>query len=367
MYDYLIVGSGLYGAVVARELKDAGKSVLILEKRNHIAGNVYTEKRDNINVHVYGAHIFHTSYENVWDYVNKFAKFNNFINSPLAYYKGNYYHLPFNMNTFHEIWGVETAEEAKAKIEEEKAKENIKEIKNLEDQAISLVGRTIYERLVKGYTEKQWGRDCKNLPSFIIKRLPLRFEYNNNYFNDVYQGIPIGGYTNLVKNIIGDIEVIIGEDYLKDREKWNKLAKNIIYTGAIDEFYSYKFGELEYRSLMFEVERIEKEFYQNNCVINFTERKVPYTRIIEHKYFENDKSKVTWITKEYPADYQKGMEKFYPINDEKNNSLYEKYAKLASNEENIRFGGRLGKYKYYDMDDVILEALNDSKEILKVD
>ena len=367
MYDYLIVGVGLYGAVVARELKDAGKSVLILEKRNHIAGNVYTEKRDNINVHVYGAHIFHTSYENVWDYVNKFAKFNNFINSPLAYYKGNYYHLPFNMNTFHEIWGVETAEEAKAKIEEEKAKENIKEIKNLEDQAISLVGRTIYEKLVKGYTEKQWGRDCKNLPSFIIKRLPLRFEYNNNYFNDVYQGIPIGGYTNLVKNIIGDIEVIIGEDYLKDREKWNKLAKNIIYTGAIDEFYSYKFGELEYRSLMFEVERIEKEFYQNNCVINFTERKVPYTRIIEHKYFENDKSKVTWITKEYPADYQKGMEKFYPINDEKNNSLYEKYAKLASNEENIRFGGRLGKYKYYDMDDVILEALNDSKEILKVD
>ena len=367
MYDYLIVGSGLYGAVVARELKDAGKSVLILEKRNHIAGNVYTEKRDNINVHVYGAHIFHTSYENVWDYVNKFAKFNNFINSPLAYYKGNYYHLPFNMNTFHEIWGVETAEEAKAKIEEEKAKENIKEIKNLEDQAISLVGRTIYERLVKGYTEKQWGRDCKNLPSFIIKRLPLRFEYNNNYFNDVYQGIPIGGYTNLVKNIIGDIEVIIGEDYLKDREKWNKLAKNIIYTGAIDEFYSYKFGELEYRSLMFEVEGIGKEFYQNNCVINFTERKVPYTRIIEHKYFENDKSKVTWITKEYPADYQKGMEKFYPINDEKNNSLYEKYAKLASNEENIRFGGRLGKYKYYDMDDVILEALNDSKEILKVD
>ena len=281
MYDYLIVGSGLYGAIVARELKNAGYKVLIIEKRNHIAGNVYTEKRDNINVHVYGAHIFHTSDEKVWNYVNKYAKFNDFINSPLAYYKGEYYHMPFNMNTFHEIWGVNTAEEAKAKIEEEKAKENIKEITNLEEQAISLVGRTIYERLVKGYTEKQWGRDCKDLPSFIIKRLPLRFEYNNNYFNDIYQGIPIGGYTKLVENIIGDIEVKLNEDYLKNKDYWNKQAKNIIYTGAIDEFYDYKFGELEYRSLKFEVERIEKEFYQKNCVINYTEREVPYTRIIE--------------------------------------------------------------------------------------
>lgn len=363
MYDYLIVGSGLYGAIVARELKNAGYKVLIIEKRNHIAGNVYTEKRDYINVHVYGAHIFHTSDEKVWNYVNKYAKFNDFINSPLAYYKGEYYHMPFNMNTFHEIWGVNTAEEAKAKIEEEKAKENIKEITNLEEQAISLVGRTIYERLVKGYTEKQWGRDCKDLPSFIIKRLPLRFEYNNNYFNDIYQGIPIGGYTKLVENIIGDIEVKLNEDYLKNKDYWNKQAKNIIYTGAIDEFYDYKFGELEYRSLKFEVERIEKEFYQKNCVINYTEREVPYTRIIEHKYFENDQSPVTWITKEYPADYKKGMEKFYPMNDEKNNNLYKKYAELASNEKNIFFGGRLGKYKYYDMDDVIAEALKDFEEI----
>lgn len=363
MYDYLIVGSGLYGAIVARELKNAGYKVLIIEKRNHIAGNVYTEKRDNINVHVYGAHIFHTSDEKVWNYVNKYAKFNDFINSPLAYYKGEYYHMPFNMNTFHEIWGVNTAEEAKAKIEEEKAKENIKEITNLEEQAISLVGRTIYERLVKGYTEKQWGRDCKDLPSFIIKRLPLRFEYNNNYFNDIYQGIPIGGYTKLVENIIGDIEVKLNEDYLKNKDYWNKQAKNIIYTGVIDEFYDYRFGELEYRSLKFEVERIEKEFYQKNCVINYTEREVPYTRIIEHKYFENDQSPVTWITKEYPSDYKKGMEKFYPVNDEKNNNLYKKYAELASNEKNIFFGGRLGKYKYYDMDDVIAEALKDFEKI----
>ncbi len=364
MYDYLIVGSGLYGAIVARELKNAGYKVLIIEKRNHIAGNVYTEKRDNINVHVYGAHIFHTSDEKVWNYVNKYAKFNDFINSPLAYYKGEYYHMPFNMNTFHEIWGVNTAEEAKAKIEEEKAKENIKEITNLEEQAISLVGRTIYERLVKGYTEKQWGRDCKDLPSFIIKRLPLRFEYNNNYFNDIYQGIPIGGYTKLVENIIGDIEVKLNEDYLKNKDYWNKQAKNIIYTGAIDEFYDYKFGELEYRSLKFEVERIEKEYYQKNCVINYTEREVPYTRIIEHKYFENDQSPVTWITKEYPSDYKKGMEKFYPVNDEKNNSLYKQYEELAAKENNIIFGGRLGKYKYYDMDDVIVEALKDSEIIL---
>ena len=363
MYDYLIVGSGLYGAIVARELKNAGYKVLIIEKRNHIAGNVYTEKRDNINVNVYGAHIFHTSDEKVWNYVNKYAKFNDFINSPLAYYKGEYYHMPFNMNTFHEIWGVNTAEEAKAKIEEEKAKENIKEITNLEEQAISLVGRTIYERLVKGYTEKQWGRDCKDLPSFIIKRLPLRFEYNNNYFNDIYQGIPIGGYTKLVENIIGDIEVKLNEDYLKNKDYWNKQAKNIIYTGAIDEFYDYKFGELEYRSLKFEVERIEKEFYQKNCVINYTEREVPYTRIIEHKYFENDQSPVTWITKEYPSDYKKGMEKFYPVNDEKNNSLYKQYEELAAKENNIIFGGRLGKYKYYDMDDVIAEALKDFEEI----
>ena len=365
MYDYLIVGSGLYGAVMVRELANAGYKVLIIEKRSNIAGNVFTEKRDNINIHIYGAHIFHTSNEEVWNYVNKYAKFNNFINCPLAYFEGHYYHLPFNMNTFHEIWGVKTPVEAQAKIAEEKAKENIKEITNLEEQAISLVGRTIYERLIKGYTEKQWGRDCRELPSFIIKRLPLRFEYNNNYFNDVYQGIPIGGYTNLVRNIIGDIEVILNTDYLMNREKRNKIAKKIIYTGAIDEFYDYKFGELEYRSLKFDLERIEKEYYQKNCVINYTERDIPYTRIIEHKYFEDDKSDVTWITKEYPCDYKKGMEKFYPVNDEKNNSLYKKYEELSMHEKNIIFGGRLGKYKYYDMDDVIADALEDSKELMK--
>lgn len=363
MYDYLIVGSGLYGAVIARELVNKGKSVLILEKRNHIAGNIYTEKRDNINVHMYGAHIFHTSNEEVRNYVNKYAKFNNFINSPLAYYKGEYYHMPFNMNTFHEIWGVNTPEEAKEKIENEKKKENIKEITNLEEQAISLVGRTIYEKLVKGYTEKQRGRDCRLLPSFIIKRLPLRFEYNNNYFNDKYQGIPIGGYTNLIKNILGDIEVMLDIDFLENRDYWKKQAKFIIYTGAIDEYFNYCFGELEYRSLRFDLERVNKEFYQKNCVINYTEREVPYTRIIEHKYFENDKSDVTWITKEYPCDYKKGMEKYYPINDEKNTNLYEKYSKLAKKEKNIFFGGRLGKYKYFDMDDVILEALIDSNNL----
>ena len=363
MYDYLIVGSGLYGAVMANELTKKGKKVLIIEKRDHIAGNVYTEKRDNIDVHIYGAHIFHTSNEEVWKYVNTYAKFNDFINSPLAYYKGNYYHMPFNMNTFHEIWGVTTPEEAKAKIEEEKKKENIKEITNLEEQAISLVGRTIYERLVKGYTEKQRGRDCKDLPSFIIKRLPLRFEYNNNYFNDIYQGIPIGGYTNLVKNIIGNIEVKLNVDYLKNRDYWNSMAKVIIYTGAIDEYFDYKYGELEYRSLKFDLERIEKEYYQKNCVINYTEREVPYTRIIEHKYFENDKSPITWITKEYPSDYKKGMDKFYPVNDAKNNELYNKYFELSKNEKNVVFGGRLGKYKYYDMDDVIADALADAKKL----
>ena len=363
MYDYLIVGSGLYGAVVARELVNKGKSALILEKRKHIAGNIYTERKDNVNVHMYGAHIFHTSNEKVWDYVNKFAKFNDFVNCPLAYYKGEWYHMPFNMNTFHEIWGVNTPEEAKEKIESEKRKENIKEITNLEEQAISLVGRTIYEKLVKGYTEKQWGRDCKMLPSFIIKRLPLRFEYNNNYFNDKYQGIPIGGYTNLITNIIGDIEVRLNTDFLENRDYWKKQARFIIYTGAIDEYFDYCFGELEYRSLRFNLERVNKEFYQKNCVINYTEREVPYTRIIEHKYFENDKSDVTWITKEYPCDYKKGMEKYYPVNDEKNTNLYEKYAELAKKEKNIFFGGRLGKYKYYDMDDVIEDALNDIHRI----
>ena len=367
-YDYLIVGSGLYGSIMAHELFKYGYKVLVIEKRNHLGGNIYTEYKDNIDVHIYGAHIFHTSNEKVWKYVNSFVKFNNFINSPLAFYKGKYYHMPFNMNTFNEIWGVNTKEEAIKKIEEEKIKENIKEIKNLEDQAISLVGRTIYERLIKGYTEKQWGKKCDELPSFIIKRLPLRFEYNNNYFNDIYQGIPLGGYTKLIKELLKDIPIKLNEDFLKNKEYYKNIAKKIIYSGAIDEYFDYKLGKLEYRSLRFDLEKINKQYYQKNCVINFTDVTPAYTRIIEHKYFEDDKSEVTWITKEYPVNYKEGMEKYYPLNDEKNNSLYEKYLELAKNEPNIIFSGRLGRYKYFDMDDVIELAFNDlEKENIKVE
>ena len=365
-FDYLIVGSGLYGATFAHELIKNGKKVLIVEKRDHIGGNIYTKKMDNIDVHLYGAHIFHTSDKEVWDYVNNLVKFNDFINSPLANYKGNYYHLPFNMNTFKEIWGVTTADEAKAKIEEEVKKENIKEPKNLEEQAISLVGRTIYERLIKGYTEKQWGRKATELPSFIIKRIPLRFEYNNNYFNDIYQGIPIGGYTLLIEKLIEGADLMLNTDFLKNREELEKLADKIIYTGPIDEFFDYKLGDLEYRSLRFELERHEKEFYQKNCVINYTEYEVPYTRIIEHKYFENDKSPVTYITKEYPDDYSLGKERFYPINNDRNNELAEKYRELAKGVKNVRFGGRLADYKYFDMDDTVRKALDDANEELNI-
>ena len=364
MYDYLIVGSGLYGSVMARELKNNGKKVLIIEKRNHIGGNIYTERRDNIDVHLYGAHIFHTSNETVRNYINQYAKFNNFINSPLAFYKGNYYHLPFNMNTFHEIWGITTPQEAIEMIENEKKKERITEITNLEEQAISLVGRTIYEKLVKGYTEKQRGRDCKLLPPFIIKRLPLRFEYNNNYFDDNFQGVPIEGYAKLIANLIKDIRIVLNEDYLKNREYWNKKAKFIIYTGAIDEYFDYCYGELEYRSLKFVLEKHDTDFFQKNCVINYTDRDVPFTRIIEHKYFSNAYSNVTRITKEYPMNYKNGLERYYPINDEKNNKTYEKYANKAFKEKGIFFGGRLGKYKYFDMDDIICEALKDVQFIL---
>lgn len=365
-FDYLIVGSGLYGATFAHELIKNGKKVLIVEKRDHVGGNIYTKKMDNIDVHLYGAHIFHTSDKEVWDYVNNLVEFNDFINSPLANYKGNYYHLPFNMNTFKEIWGVTTTDEAKAKIEEEVKKENIKEPKNLEEQAISLVGRTIYERLIKGYTEKQWGRKATELPSFIIKRIPLRFEYNNNYFNDIYQGIPIGGYTLLIEKLIEGADLILNTDFLKNREELEKLADKIIYTGPIDEFFDYKLGDLEYRSLRFELERHEKEFYQKNCVINYTEYEVPYTRIIEHKYFENDKSPVTYITKEYPDDYTLGKERFYPINNDRNNELAEKYRELAKGVKNVRFGGRLADYKYFDMDDTVRKALDDAKEELNI-
>lgn len=365
-FDYLIVGSGLYGATFAHELIKNGKKVLIVEKRDHVGGNIYTKKMDNIDVHLYGAHIFHTSDKEVWDYVNNLVEFNDFINSPLANYKGNYYHLPFNMNTFKEIWGVTTTDEAKAKIEEEVKKENIKEPKNLEEQAISLVGRTIYERLIKGYTEKQWGRKATELPSFIIKRIPLRFEYNNNYFNDIYQGIPIGGYTLLIEKLIEGADLMLNTDFLKNREELEKLADKIIYTGPIDEFFDYKLGDLEYRSLRFELERHEKEFYQKNCVINYTEYEVPYTRIIEHKYFENDKSPVTYITKEYPDDYTLGKERFYPINNDRNNELAEKYRELAKGVKNVRFGGRLADYKYFDMDDTVRKALDDAKEELNI-
>ena len=360
-YDYIIVGSGLYGSTFAHELKKAGKSVLVLEKRNHIGGNIYTKKEDNIDVHVYGAHIFHTSDEEVWSYVNQFVKFNNFINSPLAYYKGKYYHLPFNMNTFKEMWGVTKPEEAKKIIEEQIKKENIKNPKNLEEQALSLVGRDIYEKLIKGYTEKQWGRKATELPAFIIKRLPLRFEYNNNYFNDKYQGIPIGGYTLLIQNMLKDIKVKLNVDYIKYKFYYNLIGKKIVFTGPIDEFFDYKFGPLEYRSLKFEVEKHNKPYYQNNCVVNYNEFEIPYTRIIEHKYFEDDKSEVTIITKEYPDNWELGKERYYPINNEKNTKLYNKYKELAKENKNVIFGGRLANYKYYDMDDTVRAALDDIK------
>lgn len=364
-YDYLIVGSGLYGATFAHELLKKGKTVLVVEKRDHIGGNIYTKKMDNIDVHIYGAHIFHTSDEEVWNYVNSLVKFNDFINSPIAYYKGKYYHMPFNMNTFHEMWGVTTPEEAKKIIEEQVKKENITTPKNLEEQALSLVGRDIYETLVKGYTEKQWGRKATDLPAFIIKRLPLRFEYNNNYFNDKYQGIPIGGYALLIERLLKGADIILSTDYLKNKEKFDGIATKTIYTGPIDEYFNYKFGPLDYRSLRFDIEKYDKEFYQPNCVINYTEYEVPYTRIIEHKYFENDKSPVTYITKEYPDNYELGKERYYPINDDKNNALYAKYKEEASKLDNVIFGGRLANYKYYDMDDTIRAALDDVKKELK--
>lgn len=369
MYDYLIVGSGLYGATLAYLLKNKGFKVLVIEKRDHIAGNIYTKNVDGINVHVYGAHIFHTSYEDVWNFVNKFSKFNNFINSPLAYYKGKYFNMPFNMNTFNQMWGVKTPQEAKEKIEEQVKKENIKEIKNLEDQALSLVGRDIYETLIKGYTEKQWGKSAKDLPSFIIKRIPLRFEYDNNYFNDKYQGIPIDGYTKIIERMLDGIEVVLNEDFLKNKEKYSRIVKFIIYSGPIDEYYNYCFGELEYRSLKFETERINKQAYQNNAVVNYTEFDIPYTRIIEHKFFQIENEDVlnlpfTIISKEYPNSYKIGEERYYAVNDDKNNNLYNRYKEKAEGEKNILFGGRLGNYKYFDMDDTIKQAFNDFDKLM---
>ena len=362
MYDYLIIGSGLFGSVFARQAADAGKKVLVIDKRPNIAGNVYTEKVEGINFHKYGAHIFHTNNTEVWNYVNRFATFNRFTNSPVANYKGELYSMPFNMYTFNKMWGVVTPEEAAAKIEEQK-KEITGEPQNLEEQAISLVGRDIYEKLVKGYTEKQWGRDCKELPAFIIRRLPVRRTFDNNYFNALYQGIPIGGYTKLVENLLEGIEVRLNEDYLEDKAEWNAMAEKVVYTGAIDAYFDYALGNLEYRSVRFENEILDIPNFQGNAAVNYTDRETPWTRIIEHKWFEfgkdengNDLPK-TIISKEYSSEWKPGDEPYYPVNDKKNGELYQKYKALAEKEENIIFGGRLGEYKYYDMDAVIASAL----------
>lgn len=366
MYDYLIVGAGLYGAVCARELTDAGKKVLVIEKRPHIAGNVYTEKIEGINVHKYGAHIFHTNDKKVWSYVQRFAEFNRFTNSPVANYKGELYSLPFNMYTFNKMWGVVTPEEAAAKIEEQRAAAGIEAPKNLEEQAISLVGTDIYEKLIKGYTQKQWGRPCDQLPSFIIKRLPVRLTFDNNYFNALYQGIPVGGYTKLVANMLEGIEVQLNTDYLADREHWNSVAERIIYTGPIDAYFNYSLGNLEYRSVRFETEVLDKPNFQGNAAVNYTDAETPWTRIIEHKWFEfgrdadgNDLPK-TVISREYSSEWKLGDEPYYPVNDEKNGKLYTQYKMLAEKDPKTIMGGRLGSYKYYDMDQVIAAALERS-------
>jgi len=356
-YDYLIVGAGLFGSVFAYEAKKKGKTCLVIEKRNHIAGNIYTENIEGINIHKYGAHIFHTSNKFIWSYINQFAEFNNFINSPLAVYNDELYNLPFNMNTFSKLWGIKTPSEAKRIIEKQIQEAGISEPKNLEEQAISLVGKDIYIKLIKGYTEKQWGRKCKDLPAFIIRRLPVRFTYNNNYFNDPYQGIPVGGYTQIIEKMLEGVDILLNTNYF-DFIKDNKdIATKVLYTGPIDEFYNYCFGELEYRSLKFETKLLDEENYQGNAVVNYTAADVPYTRIIEHKHFEFGTQSKTVITYEYPADWQRGSEPYYPVNDEKNNNLFKKYAELADKEGKIIFGGRLGQYKYYDMDKVIEAAL----------
>lgn len=362
-YDYLVVGSGLYGAIFAHEAKAKGKSVLVVDKRPNIAGNVYTEKQEGINVHMYGAHIFHTNDKRVWNYITHFAEFNRFTNSPVANYKGELYSMPFNMYTFNKMWGVVTPEEATTKIEEQK-KEITGEPKNLEEQAISLVGRDIYEKLVKGYTEKQWGRDCKELPAFIIKRLPVRLTFDNNYFNALYQGIPIGGYTKMVENLLDGIEVRLNTDYLEHKAELDALADKVVYTGPIDAYFGFKLGTLEYRSVRFENETLDIPNFQGNAAVNYTDRETPWTRIIEHKWFEfgkdedgNDLPK-TIISREYSSEWKAGDEPYYPVNDEKNGQLYAKYKELADNETGVIFGGRLGEYKYYDMDTTIASVLD---------
>lgn len=356
-YNYLIVGAGLFGSVFAYEASKKGKKCLVIDKRSHIGGNIYTENIEGINVHKYGAHIFHTSDKNIWDYVNNFAHFNRYTNSPVARYKNETYNLPFNMNTFNKLWGVFTPDEAKAKIAEELADVKIDQPKNLEEQAIKLIGKTIYEKLVKGYTEKQWGMKATELPPFIIKRLPVRFTYDNNYFNDSYQGIPEGGYTQIIEKMLSNCDVRLNYDYFEHKEELDNIAKKIIFTGPIDKFYDYKFGQLEYRSVRFETEILDTDNFQGNAVVNYTEYEVPYTRIIEHKHFEFGTQPKTVISREYSDKWTSDKEPYYPINNDKNNALYQKYAELAATEKNVIFGGRLGQYKYYDMHVVISEAL----------
>ncbi|MBE6122286.1 MAG: UDP-galactopyranose mutase [Erysipelotrichaceae bacterium] len=361
-YDYLIVGAGLCGAVFAREAVKAGKKVLVVEKRDHVAGNIYTKEVEGINVHEYGAHIFHTNNKEVWQYVNQYAEFNRYTNSPVANYHGELYSLPFNMYTFNKMWGVVTPDEAAAKIEEQKREAGITEPKNLEEQAISLVGTDIYEKLVKGYTEKQWGRPCTELPSFIIKRLPVRLTFDNNYFNALYQGIPVGGYTKMIEKMLDGIEVRLNTDYLQNKEELDQLADKVFYTGPIDAYFNYELGYLQFRSVRFETEVLDKPNYQGNAVINYTDRETPYTRIIEHKHFEFGTQPKTVISKEYSSEWKPGDEPFYPVNDERNGALYAAYKALADQKENVIFGGRLGEYKYYDMDQAVARTLEIVKE-----
>ena len=362
-YDYLIVGAGLYGAVFARELTRRGKSCLVIDRRNHVAGNIYTEKMAGINVHKYGAHIFHTSDREVWEYVNQFAEFNNYVNSPLAVYRDELYNLPFNMNTFSKMWGIRTPKEARQMIERQVAELGITEPQNLEEQALSLVGTDVYTKLIKGYTEKQWGRDCRELPAFIIRRLPCRFTYDNNYFNDRWQGIPIGGYTQMVEKMLEGADVLLQTDYFDLIRDQPEIARTTVYTGCIDEFFGYRLGALKYRSVRFETEELPEENYQGNAVVNYTDREVPYTRVIEHKHFEFGKQPTTVISREYSAEWKPGLEPYYPVNDAENSALYAQYQQLAAQQENVIFGGRLGQYRYYDMDKVIRAAMDELEKL----
>lgn len=364
-YDYLVVGSGLFGSIFAHEANKRGKKCLVIDKRNHIGGNIYCENIEEINVHKYGAHIFHTNNKDIWDYVNSFVEFNRYTNCPVANYKGELYNLPFNMNTFYQLWKVKTPKEAMDKIELQVREANIDEPRNLEEQAIKLVGKDIYEKLIKGYTEKQWGKKANELPAFIIKRLPVRLTFDNNYFNDKYQGIPVGGYNKIIEKMLDGIEVRLNTDFFENRKELEQISDKIVFTGMIDEFYNYRFGALEYRSLKFRHEILNEENYQGNAVINYTEYEIPYTRIIEHKHFEYGNQPKTVITKEYPEKWNKGDEPYYPINDIKNNNLYSKYKKLADEESHVIFGGRLAQYKYYDMHHVIEQALDCVKEEFK--